>query len=248
MILWSNFKKESFYFQFRTLHFKNDSTVLDNFSIRTNPVLRGLSTENHPVRRHFRQYGSSTKIRLKCLNNTTMANVRSIVALVVSVGLPLTVAFISIAFGQSGDSDWYRELNKAPWTPPGWVFPVMWSALYALMGVAAWLVWNEGGFAVQGYPLGVYIIQLGLNFLWTPIFFGMHRPDYALVEIVMLWLGIAVTIYLFLPVKPIAAYLLIPYIGWVSIAFSLNWYIWMYNGVDRSGITQPLQFGTSASS
>lgn len=174
-----------------------------------------------------------------------MANLRNVAALVVSVGLPLTVAFISTAFGQGGDSEWYKQLNKPSWTPPGWVFPVMWTTLYTLMGIAAWLVWKEGGFAVQGYPLGAYITQLGLNFLWTPIFFGMHRPDYALVEILILWLAIAVTIYLFLPVKSIAAYLLVPYIVWVTIATSLNWYIWMYNGADRSGITQPSQFASA---
>ncbi|KAG0579595.1 hypothetical protein KC19_4G109300 [Ceratodon purpureus] len=146
--------------------------------------------------------------------------------------------------GTSCYADWYRSLNKPPWTPPGWVFPIMWTTLYILMGVSSWLVWKEGGFAVQGYPLGAYIFQLVLNFCWTPLFFGLHRTGYALVEIVILWLAIAVTIYLFLPVNPIAAYLLVPYIAWVTVATSLNWYIWMYNG--SSDVTQPLQSGRSA--
>lgn len=175
-----------------------------------------------------------------------MANLRNVAAPVVFVGLPVAVAFMGTLVSGGADTEWYKELNKPSWTPPGWVFPIMWTTLYILMGVASWLVWKEGGFAAQGYPLGAYIIQLALNFLWTPIFFGMHRPGFALVEIVLLWLAIAVTIYLFLPVNPIAAYLLIPYIGWVTVATSLNCYIWMYNGAGSSDVTQPLQFSNSA--
>ncbi|KAG0619004.1 hypothetical protein M758_4G108900 [Ceratodon purpureus] len=164
-------------------------------------------------------------------------------SLALAVAFPVAVGFSGSSFG-GGDTDWYRSLNKPPWTPPGWVFPIMWTTLYILMGVSSWLVWKEGGFAVQGYPLGAYIFQLVLNFCWTPLFFGLHRTGYALVEIVILWLAIAVTIYLFLPVNPIAAYLLVPYIAWVTVATSLNWYIWMYNG--SSDVTQPLQSGRSA--
>ncbi|XP_024365992.1 uncharacterized protein [Physcomitrium patens] len=168
----------------------------------------------------------------------------SIGCLVVAVFVPVAAGFSGTAFGGGGDTEWYKELNKPSWTPPDWVFPVMWTTLYILMGISSWLVWKEGGFAAQGYPLGAYIFQLALNFLWTPIFFGMHRPGYALVEIVILWLAITVTIFLFYPVNPIAAYLLIPYIAWVTVATSLNWYIWLYNG--GTDITQPLQSERSA--
>jgi tryptophan-rich sensory protein len=106
--------------------------------------------------------------------------------------------------------------------------------------------WQDGsltaaGFSVQTYPLGAYIFQLILNFIWSPLFFGLHRIGSALVEIVILWLAIAVTIYLFFPVNAIAAYLLVPYIVWVTIATALNGYIWKYNGEVGSDVTQPLQ-------
>jgi len=140
-----------------------------------------------------------------------------------------------------GVDDWYRNLNKPSWTPPNIVFPIMWTTLYILMGVSSWLVWKEGGFSVQTYPLGAYIFQLVLNSIWSPIFFGLHRVGSALVEIVILWLAIAVTIYLFFPVNAIAAYLLLPYIAWVTVATTLNGYIWLYNGEAGSDVTQPLQ-------
>jgi benzodiazapine receptor len=167
----------------------------------------------------------------------------SILALVVAVAIPIGVGFLGNVAGGGGVDDWYRELNKPSWTPPDWVFPVMWTTLYILMGVSSWLVWTEGGFSLQAYPLGAYIFQLVLNFLWSPIFFGMHRVGHALVEIIILWLAIAVTIYLFFPVNAVAAYLLVPYIAWVTVATALNAYIWLYNGDGGSGVTQPLQSG-----
>ncbi|KAH8938172.1 hypothetical protein BDL97_16G068100 [Sphagnum fallax] len=165
-------------------------------------------------------------------------------SLIIAVAIPVAVGFIGTAVGGGGgDSDWYKQLNKPSWTPPNWVFPVMWTTLYVLIGIASWLVWKEGGFEHQSYPLSAYIFQLLLNFLWTPIFFAWHRFDLALVEIVILWLAIAVTIYLFWHVHTIAAYLLVPYILWVTVATALNWYIWLYNGPSQQDITQPLQPG-----
>jgi len=170
-----------------------------------------------------------------------MLSFSSIGALLLAVAIPVAVGFIGTAVGGGGDSDWYRQLNKPSWTPPDWVFPVMWTTLYILMGVSSWLVWKQGGFSQQSYPLGAYCFQLALNFMWTPIFFGMKRPDFAFVEIVILWLAIAVTIYLFWPVNAIASMLLLPYILWVTVATALNWYIWMYNGNGSSEVTQPLR-------
>ncbi|CAI5533323.1 unnamed protein product [Closterium sp. Naga37s-1] len=125
----------------------------------------------------------------------------------------------------------------------GWVFPVVWINLYIMMGVAAWLVWLQGGFSVQALPLGIYLFQLLLNFLWTPLFFGMRKIDWALAEIVLLWLSVFSTIVLFWPVSKLASILLWPYIVWASIATSLNWYIFLHNaptpGAD--GLAQPLR-------
>jgi benzodiazapine receptor len=168
-----------------------------------------------------------------------------IAALIIAVAIPLAVGFTGTAVGGGGQSVWYKELNKPSWMPPDWLFPVMWTALYVLMGIASWLIWKEGGFEGQSYPLAAYFFQLLLNFLWTPIFFGMRRPDLGLVEIVVLWLAIVVTIYLFWHVTTIAAYLLVPYILWVTVAIVLNWYIWMYNGQAEQEITEPLHHGQS---
>jgi translocator protein len=94
----------------------------------------------------------------------------------------------------SPPGEWYAALQKPSWNPPGWIFGPVWSALYTLMGVAAWLVWRRGGFAAQGRPLGAFVGQLALNALWTPLFFGLHRPGVAFVEILLLWLAIVWTI------------------------------------------------------
>ncbi|CAI5949320.1 unnamed protein product [Closterium sp. NIES-64] len=163
--------------------------------------------------------------------------------LAASIGLPIGQGFLSATLFGGGDSPWYRSLDKPSWTPPGWVFPVVWINLYIMMGVAAWLVWLQGGFSVQALPLGFYLFQLLLNFLWTPLFFGMRKIDWALAEIVLLWLSVFSTIVLFWPVSKLASILLWPYIVWASIATSLNWYIFLHNaptpGAD--GLAQPLR-------
>ncbi|KAH7438343.1 hypothetical protein KP509_04G010900 [Ceratopteris richardii] len=99
-----------------------------------------------------------------------------------------------------------------------------------MMGVSSWLVWLHGGFKGQKLPLAVYSFQLLLNFLWTPIFFGLHQIGLALVEILLLWTAIGATMYLFWNVNTLAAYLLVPYILWVSLATTINFYIWLYSG------------------
>ncbi len=125
--------------------------------------------------------------------------------------------------------DWYASLKKPTWNPPGWVFGPVWTALYAMMGVAAWLVWKRGGFAVQRRPLALFLIQLALNAAWTPLFFGLHRPGLAFAEIVLLWLAIAATIRAFRHVSRPAAWLLAPYLVWVSFASVLNFTLWRMN-------------------
>jgi tryptophan-rich sensory protein len=125
--------------------------------------------------------------------------------------------------------EWYAALKKPAWNPPGWLFGPVWSALYTLMGVAAWLVWREGGFARQRGPLGRFLVQLGLNALWTPLFFGLHRPDLAFAEIILLWLAIGWTIAAFWRVHRGAAWLLAPYLAWVSFAAVLNGTLWRLN-------------------
>jgi tryptophan-rich sensory protein len=125
--------------------------------------------------------------------------------------------------------EWYSALNKPAWNPPGWIFGPVWTALYAMMAVAAWLVWRRGGFAVQRRPLGLFLAQLALNALWTPLFFGLRQPGVAFAEIILLWLGILATLLAFRSVSRTATWLLVPYLAWVSFATALNGTLWMLN-------------------
>ena len=124
---------------------------------------------------------------------------------------------------------WYDALNKPSWNPPGWIFGPVWSALYAMMAVSAWLIWQRGGFPKQSKPLLWFSVQLLLNALWSPLFFGLHQPGIAFGEILLLWGGIAGTMRAFYPVSRKAVYLLIPYLAWVSFAAVLNFAIWRLN-------------------
>jgi translocator protein len=130
-------------------------------------------------------------------------------------------AWIGVAT-QGGESPWYASLDKPSWTPPSWVFAPVWTTLYAAMGVAAWLVWREGGWRQQRMPLLVFLVQLTLNFAWSPFFFGLQQITWALVDIVALWLLIVLAIPVFGRVERAAAWLLAPYLAWVSFATALN--------------------------
>lgn len=124
---------------------------------------------------------------------------------------------------------WYDSLNKPSWNPPGWVFGPVWSTLYTMMAVAAWLVWQRGGFSSQREPLSWFTVQLALNAAWSPLFFGLHRPGLAFGEILLLWGAIAGTMGAFYPVSRAAMYLLTPYLAWVSFATVLNFTLWRLN-------------------
>lgn len=131
------------------------------------------------------------------------------------------------AFFRPGD--WYERLKKPTWRPPNRVFAPVWTVLYVMIAVSGWLVWREVGFAGAALPLAVYAIQLVLNAAWTPLFFGLHRPDLGFVAIVLLWLSIVATIVLFTPIHAGAALLLLPYLGWVTFATALNFAVWRLN-------------------
>jgi tryptophan-rich sensory protein len=121
---------------------------------------------------------------------------------------------------------WYAALNKPAWNPPPWIFGPVWSLLYLMMAVAAWLVWRREGWQKA---LMLYFIQLTLNAAWTPIFFGAHEMGWALVEIIALWLAILLTLRSFLPISKPAAWLLAPYLAWVTFAAFLNFTLWRMN-------------------
>jgi benzodiazapine receptor len=140
------------------------------------------------------------------------------------------LCFAAAAFGGLFmPGEWYASLQKPAWNPPGWVFGPVWSALYTMMAVAAWLVWRRGGFVAQRRPLTLFLLQLALNAAWTPLFFGLHWPGVAFAEMVLLWLAIAATLLAFRPVSRIASWLLAPYLAWVSFAAALNFTYWLLN-------------------
>ena len=124
---------------------------------------------------------------------------------------------------------WYETLAKPPWTPPDWLFPVAWTLLYLMIAVAGWLVWKQVGLAAAGVAFSFYFGQLALNAAWSWLFFGLHRIDLALVDVLALWLAIAGTIVTFHGVRPLAAWLLVPYLIWVTYAAALNFAVWRMN-------------------
>lgn len=122
--------------------------------------------------------------------------------------------------------DWYFvELRKPWWRPPSWLFAPVWTVLYVMIGVAAWLVWREVGWSGGALALSIWGLQLVFNGLWSPLFFGMKRPDLALYEIVFLWSSIVATIVLFQPISETATWMMVPYLLWASFAGFLNFTI-----------------------
>jgi len=147
-------------------------------------------------------------------------------ALVASLALVAVVSVAGSSFTETGQSSWYRGLEKAPWNPPTWVFAPVWTILYVAMAVAAWLVARAGLDRREvRVALGLYGAQLGLNFAWTALFFGAQRPGLALVDIVGLFALAAATAAAFRPISRTAALLLVPYLVWIAFAASLNAWI-----------------------
>lgn len=142
----------------------------------------------------------------------------------------LGVTFLAAAVGSLFmPGPWYDALAKPAWTPPDAVFGPVWTTLYVLMGVAAWLVWRRGGLAGAGAALAVYGLQLALNAAWSWLFFGRQAIGAALVDIVLLWLAIALTLVLFRRHDRVAGWLIVPYLLWVTYAAALNAAIWRMN-------------------
>lgn len=125
--------------------------------------------------------------------------------------------------------EWYQALAKPGFTPPDWLFAPVWTALYALMAIAAWRVWRENGFSKARWALMAFVLQLGLNFGWSLLFFGLNLIGVALVEMVVLLGAIAVTAAFFYRSDRLAGVLLVPYALWVGYALILNAAIWSLN-------------------
>jgi translocator protein len=153
-------------------------------------------------------------------------DISSILGLIAFVGASFLAAATGAVFPPG---DWYERLAKPAWRPPNWLFAPVWTVIYLTIAVSGWLVWRKSGFVGAALPLAIYLLQLVLNAAWTPIFFGLHRPDLAFLEIVMLWLSILATIATFHSFNAAAAWLLVPYLAWVAFAAALNFTIWRLN-------------------
>lgn len=152
-----------------------------------------------------------------------------IIKLIVSVSIPLLVGGLSGFFTADAIPNWYSTLNKPSFNPPNWIFGPVWTTLYVLMGVSFYMIWITPAEKYKRRGMQVYGMQLFLNFCWSIVFFYLQKPDLALIEIVTLWVAILWMISLFKKVKPIAGYLQIPYLLWVSFATVLNFAIWWLN-------------------
>lgn len=149
-----------------------------------------------------------------------------ILRLAASIGICQLAGVIGGLFTASSVSTWYLTLNKPWFNPPAWLFGPVWIALYALMGVALYLVWEKGP---ERKALILFFIQLALNILWSALFFGLQKPWLAFIEIIVLWLAILATLLSFREISRTAAYLLILYLAWVSFAAALNLALAMLN-------------------
>jgi tryptophan-rich sensory protein len=144
----------------------------------------------------------------------------------------LVIAFVAAAIGAAASveaASFYRQLVQPEWAPPSWLFGPVWTALYALMGVAAWLVWRTDGLRAARGALALFLFQLALNALWSWLFFGWHRGALAFADVVLLWILIVATVIAFWRLRALAGALLLPYLLWVSFASVLNYVVWRLN-------------------
>lgn len=158
----------------------------------------------------------------------------------VALSILMLFAFLGIVFACAAAGgyvtannleSWYAGIAKSELTPANWVFPIVWNVLFFLMGLSAWLVWRAaGGLNEAGLALSVFAAQLMLNFGWSVIFFGLHQPGYATLEVIILDAAIALTIWAFWQHSRLAALLLVPYLLWSLFAAWLTAAVWMLNG------------------
>ncbi|WP_439815021.1 TspO/MBR family protein [Zavarzinia sp. CC-PAN008] len=157
----------------------------------------------------------------------------SILALMGFLGICFLAALSGALFRPG---EWHRQLAKPSWNPPNWVFAPAWTVLYLMIAVSGWLISQRADAVDVTVPLVLWFVSLALNAAWSALFFGLKRPDLAFVDVVLLWLSIALMIVVFMPIDARAAWLLVPYLAWVSFASALNLSIWQLNKApQRSG-------------
>lgn len=159
-----------------------------------------------------------------------MKNISNTWKLIIAILICEATGFLSGLIGSAYKNQWFEKLNKPWWNPPGYIFGPVWTCLYLLMGISLWLVWKSNKKdIVKQSALRYFGSQLFLNFWWSIIFFRFQSPGGALVDILLLFILIFITIFQFATISKLAAWLLVPYISWVSFASCLNFAIWWMN-------------------
>jgi benzodiazapine receptor len=152
------------------------------------------------------------------------------IKIIIVILVCVSIGYLSGTVTRDSITTWYPKLVKPVFNPPNWIFAPVWTLLYVMMGIAAGLVWtSDSEVKIVKKALGFFAIQLGLNALWSYLFFGLHNPLLALIEIVLLLLLIFETYKQFKKIDKVAAMLLLPYLAWVSFATILNASIWWLN-------------------
>jgi tryptophan-rich sensory protein len=151
------------------------------------------------------------------------------IKLIICIVICQLAGIIGSLFTISSITSWYAKLYKPTFTPPDWLFGPVWLTLYTLMGISLYLVWNEKSKGKIKIPLAMFSIQLVLNTVWSIMFFGFQLIFYGLVEIIIMWIFIALTMFSFYRVSRKASLILVPYIAWVTIATLLNYFVWVLN-------------------
>lgn len=151
--------------------------------------------------------------------------------LIIAIIIPLLVGAISGFFTSESVNGWFTYLVKPSFNPPNWIFAPVWTTLYILMGIAHYLVWNnpDKESQVKRTAIIFYFIQLSLNFLWSLLFFNLHQPGWAFIDILLMFGMILLTIIWFRKISAVAAWLMVPYLCWVGFAAILNYSIWTLN-------------------
>ncbi|WP_254545556.1 TspO/MBR family protein [Halomarina pelagica] len=166
---------------------------------------------------------------MEAISSRRLPDLRSIVGLLVAVLVCELVGITAAVFTQTGLSTWYQSLVRPDLAPPNWVFGPVWTTLYALMGAAVWLAWRNGRGRARTVAVGLFALQLALNFAWSFVFFGAGEILGALAVIVALLLAIVATMGAFWRIDRRATYLMVPYLAWVAFATYLNYGFWVLN-------------------
>ena len=164
--------------------------------------------------------------------NSTIMSPRSAMSQTAALAGWLALVFVAAAIGAAASIDastFYAQLVRPSWAPPASVFGPVWSVLYAMMGIAAWLVWREHGTQQRRLALTLFLVQLCANALWSWLFFGWHLGALAFADVLVLLVLIAVTTAVFWRIKRLAGVLMLPYLAWVCFASALTWSVWQRN-------------------